>query len=368
MTRTRGLGRVFQRPRSPYWWIAYVHRGREIRESSGSEKKRDAVALLQARQAAIHEGQYVSRDADRVTVAELLADLRVDYEIKRKASRRTLRSHIAAWDAKLGPEKAAHVARPMLNGIIQEWQGEGRAPATINKFITTLRRAFRLGQLNKKVRVLPDFPEKLPEHNARQGFAAWGMVLALLAALPDDGLRDFVEWGVRTAMRLSEIARLTWTAYDRETGVVRLPGQDAKTGQPRRIVLGDTPLRMIIERRWADRRLDCPLIFHRDGRPIVEFRKSWASACRAVGLIPGRAGLTFHDLRRTGLRNLVRAGVSQHVAMAISGHKTPSTFRRYDITSDEDLREAMEKTTAYLEGLPTTSKVHALARRESVAG
>jgi integrase len=121
-------------------------------------------------------------------------------------------------------------------------------------------------------------------------------------------------------------------------------------------------------RRSAARRLGCTFIFHRDGRPIAEFRKSWASACRAAGVMPGRAGLTFHDLRRTGLRNLVRAGVSQHVAMAISGHKTPSTFRRYDITSDEDLREAMEKTSAYLEGLPTTSNVHALARRESGGG
>jgi hypothetical protein len=46
-----------------------------------------------------------------VTVAELLADLRVDYEIKQKPSRRTLRSHIVAWDAKLGPEKAVHVTR-----------------------------------------------------------------------------------------------------------------------------------------------------------------------------------------------------------------------------------------------------------------
>src|SRR5438445_8848472 len=39
MNRTKGLGRIFRRPRSPYWWIAYVHRGREIRESSRSEKK-----------------------------------------------------------------------------------------------------------------------------------------------------------------------------------------------------------------------------------------------------------------------------------------------------------------------------------------
>ena len=75
-----------------------------------------------------------------------LEDLRIDYDIKQKPSRRTLRGQIAAWDGKLGPEKAVNVSRPMLNGVVQEWQREGRAPATINKFVATLRRAFRLGK------------------------------------------------------------------------------------------------------------------------------------------------------------------------------------------------------------------------------
>ena len=73
------------------------------------------------------------------------------------------------------------------------------------------------------------------------------------------------------------------------------------------------PLRVIIERRMKARRLDCALIFHRGGHPIREFRKGWASACKAAGL----TGKLFHDLWRTGVRNLVRAGVPQSVAMAI---------------------------------------------------
>jgi integrase len=245
------------------------------------------------------------------------------------------------------------VTLPVLNEIVREWQRGGRAPATINKRLASLRRAFVLGRDAKKVAALPAFP-RLPEQNARQGFCDWPSFLALLGALPDDGLRDYVEWSARTGMRKAEAARLTWAGYDRETGVVRLPGKDAKTGEPRRIVLAG-PLQALIARRIEARKEhpECALIFHRAARAVLEFRKSWATACKAAGL----EGLRFHDLRRVAIRNMVRAGVSQTVAMRISGHKTDSVFRRYDITSDDDLRHAMERTAAYLDELPDKAKV-----------
>jgi len=70
--------------------------------------------------------------------------------------------------------------------------------------------------------------------------------------------------------------------------------------------------------------------------------KAWTRACAAAG----HAGLLFHDLRRSAVRNLVGAGFDQVTAMKISGHKTASVFQRYRIVTDDDVQAALERTEA----------------------
>jgi hypothetical protein len=71
----------------------------------------------------------------------------------------------------------------------------------------------------------------------------------------------------------------------------------------------------------------------------LNFRKAWASACKAAG----GAGRARHDLRRTAVRNLVNAGVVERVAMSVTGLRTRRVFDAYHIVSPSDLHDVARK-------------------------
>jgi len=147
-------------------------------------------------------------------------------------------------------------------------------------------------------------------------------------------------------------------------GTLKLAAEHAKTGEARTVPCDQGELAEIIERRKAARSFKnsagnimlSQFIFDRgDGEPIGEFRKSWKTACVAAGvgqwMKRGKRrvwqGRIFHDLRRSAIRDLIRAGVGQAFAMTISGHKTVSVFQRYNITDEDDKRAALSAAAKY---------------------
>ena len=111
---------------------------------------------------------------------------------------------------------------------------------------------------------------------------------------------------------------------------------------------------------------ECGHVFHRLGQPLIDFRGAWDSAVQRAGL----GNLEFHDLRRSGVRNLSRSGVPERVIMSITGHRTRAMFDRYNITSEADLDDAAKRMQAYrdakkgLESGLNGDKNHDSARKE----
>ncbi len=83
-------------------------------------------------------------------------------------------------------------------------------------------------------------------------------------------------------------------------------------------------------------------VFHRNGHQVGDYSDSWGTACKKAG-VPGRL---VHDLRRTAVRRLERAGVPRSVAMKLTGHKTENVYRRYAIVSESDLALGVAKVAA----------------------
>jgi len=181
-------------------------------------------------------------------------------------------------------------------------------------------------------------------------------------------------WGALqyyTGWRVGEMRSLEWRDTDLTGRVIRLRPERAKNKHG--LVLPLTgELLAVIERAAARRRLDCVYVFYIDGKPIGDFRKAWHTACVATGLgrweptgiltSDGRPevvhhGLILHDFRRTGARNLVRAGVPDAVAMRLTGHKTRSIFDRYNIVSESDLLAPSERLHRHLDAQPTTQRI-----------
>lgn len=137
---------------------------------------------------------------------------------------------------------------------------------------------------------------------------------------------------------------MEWRQVDRTAGDVRLDPGTTKNQASRVFPFTDV-LKTLFDGLWAEhealkkRGKICRFVFHRNGKRITDLRGAWALACRDAG----HPGMLVHDLRRSAVRNMERAGMSRSVAMQLTGHKTEAVYRRYAITSEADLREGVAR-------------------------
>lgn len=367
--RIAGLGRILK-PRwkrrdggayeSPNWWIAYYYRGKEIRESSQSQDEREARKLLKRKVTATLSCETIPRE-HKLNFEDLARDLENDYRVNGRRTLADLSYRVGHLRELFGIERAVDITTDRGRAYQRKRLGERAAPATINRELAALRRmlslAFNAGKLPRLARI-----EMLEENNVRETFLEHSRFMTLLGNLPEH-VKDLVEFEYLSGWRQGAVKRLQWSDIDRENRTATLRSTNSKNKTAWILPLTGKLLE-IIERRKNDRRLDCPYVFHRNGKQIKDFRGSWKTACENSGLVAGRAGgYTPHDLRRCAARNLSRAGVAEQIAMKITGHKTASMYRRYRIVDEKDLVEATETLDAYLNTQSRSAAVVPLKER-----
>lgn len=338
----KGDGRVFQLKRadgslrSSRWWIGYSVNGREIRESAGKTEK-EAGKALRARMKQLAGQRWIEPEQERMTVAEMLDTYESDLESRRAKSLDSIKCHLRPIRLEFGERRAVDLRADDFEKFRRSRLAEGRARQTVDHELGGLRAAYSLARKQERISRVPFIP-MFHEHNVRRGWIEQAEAERIAAELGEP-LGTLTLFARASTWRRSEVESLTWEQVDRTAREVRL--FDSKNGRGRVLPLDDY-LFGLIERRWQARQFS-PLVFHAEGRPIGDWRKAWARACQAAG----RPDALFHDLRRSGIRDLIRAGVPQSVVMSISGHRTISTFLRYDIASEEDKRSALEKAQTY---------------------
>ena len=340
------MGSIYKR--GAVYWLKYYRNGKPYRESAKTEKETEAKRLLKKREGEISEGKIPGVHFDKVKFNDLTDDFLADYRINgRKSLKRAERSANQLKNFFDG-YKVPEITTPRIQSYIEKRLEEKKSNATVNRELAALKRILNLGlqQTPPKVDRVPHIP-MLKENNVRKGFFEHGDFINLREALPLY-LKGFVTFAYKTGWRVSEITSLTWSQVDLENNIVRLESGTTKNNEARTVYLDDELKAVFLNQKARQKELgkiSHYVFLNESGTDKIKaFRGAWSKACTDSKI--GKK--LFHDFRRTAVRNMVRAGIPERVAMMISGHKTRSVFERYNVVSETDLKLAAQKQEAYI--------------------
>jgi integrase len=347
---------------------------RDVARGRDGTKHEHARQLLAEIQGQKHRGEITGTSADRVTCGELMDALLKHYHEMKKKSVRDSEYRV---NSTLKPYFGTMLARNVTTQVLEDYRQRRVATAgkrsgtrlshvTVNRELAHLRAAFNLGAGTTPPKVLqvPKFKMR-PEDNARQGFLAREDYDSLIAALPWY-LKPLVVTAHWTGVRKGELLEIQWPQIEWSTSTQRgrivLRTGKTKNGEGRVVPLtADNEAYLSAARRWLDDRgfAEFPYVFFHLGKVAPEhdaacpnqihsFKEAWTEVVERLNLRT-EAGefLTFHDLRRTAVKHMDESGVSGAVRRAITGHKTDSMDRRYNIVDRNRLMNAGDLIDAY---------------------
>jgi integrase len=338
MRKCTSAGTLIRRRGSPIWWVEYRQNGRLVRESSNTHSKIQARAFLHVRLCDNAKGVSAAPQVKRVPLAELALLLFRDYKVNR---RKTLKDVQMRWSLHLEPFfrglKCCAVTSDLVLRYVEHRQQEGAKNATINRELAVLKRMFKLGSFSSPALALrsPRIPN-LREDNVRRGFLDESQYRKLIAANSSLWFRAITEVARTYGWRKGELTSLRVRQVDLAAGTLRLEPGTTKNGEGREVTM-TTSVRSLLARCIAKKYPDQFVFSWPNGKPVQNFRKTWKSACHKAGV----PDLLFHDLRRSAVRDLRKAGAAETVIMSIGGWLSRSVFQRYAIVSQSDIADAM---------------------------
>ncbi len=333
----------------PTLWVHYPGPHAKTVHESAQTTSIIAARKFRAKRLEGHRRGEPGRDVEKVRVNELLDVLVVNYEVNNRASLRTLRSHLKVLRPALGHFRAIDCTTDIIERAQLTWQQSGTTNATINRRCSMLRRAFTLARRARKLHLVPYVP-RLEEHGVRGRYIPATEAAALQAALPVY-LQSFFSFAYENGTRKGQLARTLRRYVDLERGVIAWPPAECKHKEAHTLPLEGIGLD-IIESLVARPPLHCPYLFHgprcapghkpsKEYGCIGDFKKAWATACKAAELPVGRkaGGYVFHGTRHSAATNLRAAGLEESDCMRVTGHQTAHVFRHYDLTDTDALRD-----------------------------
>ena len=364
-----GVGKVFRRQwkrkdgtiaESRFFSIGFPHKGRERVESSKSESEGVAWKLLRSRLEEIGRGDWVPGQ-QRVRFETLIDLLKADYT--RKKNRfwdSTVIHKLKPLEARFDGWLCSRIDITAIDKWVKDQLVEGKSRDTVNGGLRLLRRMFKLGCKHHKLAQAPII-ELLGGGVKRTDFVEVGDFNRILATRPmreDEDTKDLVEFLFCTGWRVKAGEGLERSDVDWVHETIRLRAELSKNKEPALISYAEFPrLKNLMLRRKAKMSLDCPWIFHRDGKQIRSFRRRWKQATKQAGL----TGLLVHGLCRSAATHMRRAGVDRKVASEFM-NRTTDMYEQYEQVATRDSRLAGAALQSYYEEEQESEKIVAIKR------
>ncbi len=399
--RTYGTGSFYQLP-SGKFLLRYKGETKTVDAANDKQAERALSNWVEETDTGTTTGPKISMNhLFDLFLADHRKKKRVETPIVEKKIDKYLRPSIGSLDAKkFGKDELEAYLDSRLRNVHAK---TGRPPenATLNREVSIISRAMRLA-VERLQRIV--IFEKLTENPPRQGTTDEDLYQGILRELPDH-VKPLWCFAYYTGVRSGQLKKLRWEWLDWEEWVMRAPGYYGKeritqNGQMHVIPIY-LEMREFVKMMYAVRNPECPYLFQRDGGRIRSFRTAFENARSRVRLstllpnalrsrigdlnqgqiiafnsvpdtevsglferalnekltaeqiqeaISDRAArpvdlVLFHDQRRTAVTNMIREGVPDHEAMAVSGHLDPSMLRRYAITKERDVQRVARRMT-----------------------